>query len=450
MDDNNGDPLADDEDETNDGDPHTATHLKYLYAARFFSTFKDRLKEFAIPVLLITIWSDTFAPGAVYAFIGYACCILAMPRLGRSVGFGVGGFRMLTMKRTLHAQNACAVIALLALYILCATDSASFSATQTPFLCAAVLLCGTFGGLAAKAGTIAMEKEWLTEMVSEPSALSETNASLRRIDLCCKILAPLIFGLVVDGLSVTWGAVFAGMTYVLTWWPECRMLELLYASSPVLSGGREPRLLPNKPCLAHHADMWLDFRRQSVFLASLACGMIYATVLTDGGVMTQFFVSSDASISLTVIAIFRGVGAFMGIVGTYVFPHLRRACGDSNRRAGGYAIGALAIVIVIAVVVFRTLDADPTPRDYLLLSTVALSRGPLWIFDLCMTQLLQENVAGPSRGMVSGCHVALYTAFSMVISALAIVLHRPSSFMTLAYVSASFVASGAVVFNAWS
>ena len=49
--------------------------------------------------------------------------------------------------------------------------------------------------LCAQASRLALERDWVVVLASDSDELADLNAALRRIDLCCKLLAPLAFGL---------------------------------------------------------------------------------------------------------------------------------------------------------------------------------------------------------------------------------------------------------------
>lgn len=59
-----------------------------------------------------------------------------------------------------------------------------------------VMLVGSMGNLAATTSTISMEKDWVTTLAhesgSEEHTLNHLNSTMRRIDLMCKIIAPMV------------------------------------------------------------------------------------------------------------------------------------------------------------------------------------------------------------------------------------------------------------------
>ena len=58
-------------------------YLKLLYFSHFLSSWGDRMWQFAIPVILMIIFKNTFIPTAIYSIIIYVGNILAMPWIGK-------------------------------------------------------------------------------------------------------------------------------------------------------------------------------------------------------------------------------------------------------------------------------------------------------------------------------------------------------------------------------
>ena len=90
----------------------------------------------------------------------------------------------------------------------------------------------------------------------------------------------------------------------------------------------------------------------------------------------------------------------MGLVGTFVYPVLQK-------RKGVIGTGGIAIwfqLSFLSLCVLSTAYASDPGCDAvhtelgLLISGVVLSRMGLWVFDLAVTQLLQQEVDTPTGG----------------------------------------------------
>ena len=78
----------------------------------------------------------------------------------------------------------------------------------------------------------------------------------------------------------------------------------------------------------------------------------------------------------------------------------------------------------------------------LLMAGLILSRAGLWMTDLTVTQLVQENVAEKERGVVSGTQSAFNSILDLMHYVLAIILPKPNQFGILILISFSAVALG--------
>ncbi|XP_068248256.1 solute carrier family 40 member 1-like [Palaemon carinicauda] len=86
----------------------------------------------------------------------------------------------------------------------------------------------------------------------------------------------------------------------------------------------------------------------------------------------------------------------------------------------------------------------------LLLSGIITSRTGLWIADLAVTQLLQENVEEKERGAINGVQASLNQSLDLFRSILLIILPTTKTFGFLIIVSFLFVAVGWMLFGVYA
>ena len=151
--------------------------------------------------------------------------------------------------------------------------------------------------------TIAVERDWAT-CIAEGSSdmLSSLNARLKRIDLLCKLLAPLLVSALSTFMLYLWAAVVMAAFQPLSLAVELFWLGVVYRSCPALArdqarkDNRQP--LTNEdaedaplegiscvPCLDvcgsnRNNGHWLEFTRLPIFLSSLSASFLYMTVLS--------------------------------------------------------------------------------------------------------------------------------------------------------------------------
>ena len=73
----------------------------------------------------------------------------------------------------------------------------------------------------------------------------------------------------------------------------------------------------------------------------------------------------------------------------------------------------------------------------------------LWCFDLCVTQISQENIEEEERGFISGMQTSTYQIFSVIIQLLVIMYSNPKDFIVLVTVSVCGIMLSALLYSYW-
>ena len=82
----------------------------------------------------------------------------------------------------------------------------------------------------------------------------------------------------------------------------------------------------------------------------------------------------------------------------------------------------------------------------LMLIGVIGARFGLWMFDLTVTQLVQERVVEEERGVVSGVMNAMNSIMDMLHYVLVIIAPRPEDFRYLTFISVGSVSMGVLLY----
>ena len=217
---------------------------------------------------------------------------------------------------------------------------------------------------------------------------SGTNSILRRIDLCCKILAPILVGQIMTYISKVAGVLFLAGWNVVSVFGEYFLLWKVFQAVSALSqkvfdttrhddneedgssvdlSTEEPRgsrerldwmenedpgrgqtgteaLVPavstrpsrqraRKPSIfARFKKRILTFKtgwhiyfRQSVARPGLALASLYFTVISFGAITTGY--AYTQCLNESILSIVRGVGSLFGVFATFIYPRLRNAVG---------------------------------------------------------------------------------------------------------------------------
>ncbi|KAK0723121.1 Ferroporti-1 [Lasiosphaeria miniovina] len=198
-----------------------------LYASHFLSTWNMRSYEFTVILLFAQAYPNTLLPTSVRGVLTNGAALLLSPSIGRCVDRNAARFR--TMRLTIVVQRA-AIVAGCALWAAVFLSSGAWSSplsTGKDVLVAALVGLGMVERVCAVANNLVMERDWVPTMASavsggggggggssgNPPPLHTLNATMRRIDLVSKILAPVFVSAIAIGAGTDKGALYlAGVT----------------------------------------------------------------------------------------------------------------------------------------------------------------------------------------------------------------------------------------------
>ncbi|KAG6947345.1 hypothetical protein JG688_00015591 [Phytophthora aleatoria] len=442
--------------------------LMYLYAGHLLSAWGDRMWEFAVPILFMEIFVDTLLPGACFSLVMYASCLIAIPSVGRQLD-AANRWKAMRLAIVLENANIVASTGLLgAMLLLTDADGLHKPEWTWPLtlLFVGTLVCGGVGQVLSEAQTLGIERDWVVIIAQSSgaersSALVSLNTILRRIDLACKLLGPLAFGIIMDfaGRDPTTRAMIGASTVAI--WNglstplEYFMTRDIYTLVPQLAL-KEESLEPSndeelqasadgQSMLTRYAGMWRNYSRHPVFLLSFSYCALYMTVLDNGSLNTAYLKWRGVPDSL--LGSSRGAGAVFGLLGTVLFPYLRRTISRLER------VAVLSIwlfwLFLAPVLVAFLLAGESRASDYVMLCCMVGARMWLWSADLAETQLMQEWIEPSRRGAINAMQTATYQLFFMLIQVIGVIFHDPRQFEALVLFSVATVLAAAVGFTLW-
>mmetsp|Transcript_7181 Transcript_7181/g.13313 ORF Transcript_7181/g.13313 Transcript_7181/m.13313 type:complete len:543 (+) Transcript_7181:163-1791(+) len=466
------------------------------------AAFGDRLWLFAIPMLFAEIWSGSFLAVGLYNLILYAALIVIMPISGWLID-RISRMRLMALAIVVDNVFVCLACML--------TFSTSFFIGDDEtlwWILGGTTACSIVAQFFANTSTIALEKDWMPVIVGEEkSALSRFNSWLRRIDLACKFIAPMIFAILLQKITAHRPTrIRIGSSFVLVWnaismLPEILLSYSVYANSPQLSVRDRSSQSKNEsekqedtkfamdgddmirdiedhfnsrqqgccsrlasccakwPIIGPLCEGWGEWMKSDITSISLGYTLLYASVLAPGPLLTAYL--KTIGLPDIVIGLSMGLGAVFGLIGTVIFEPLSRCA--SLPRIGLATIWLWCIFLAPTLVVFlptsskstntsldSLLDVSAVVKGYILLSTVTVGRIWLWAFDLAETQILQQYVDQDRRGRVAATQSSIATLWTLVIYGLSVVYHKPEQFNYLVFFSFGFVFMGAVFTSFWT
>ncbi|PWY67212.1 iron transporter [Aspergillus heteromorphus CBS 117.55] len=418
--------------------------------------------EFGAVLFLASIFPGTLLYASVYALIRSLSAVLLSSWLGGAIDRSdrlraVRG--SILWQRIPVAVSCLCFVALLTMELEISTSAPTTLRSLLLFAGTVVLAC--VEKLAAVANTVAVGRDWVI-VISDALAIpkQDLNASMRRIDLSCKLLAPVVISLV-DGFSTrvaVWtvfgvNALSVGVEYVT--------VKQVYLAVPQLErcarrGGVDETQDGNNErrdtmqglatrvsrCVRNTAAPWREYLASPVFLASFALSLLYLTVLSFGTTMVTYLLHTGFT-PLQVSAMRIGAVA-AELSGTWAAPYIMSRIGPI--RSGLWFLNWQFGCLASAVAAFAYFDGQSKVVAVSLIVGVALSRIGLWGFDLSVQFLVQEGVDEHARARFSSTEMALQSIFELLSFATTIAFHLPEQFKYPVYVSYGGIAMAAVCF----
>ncbi|KAJ8525656.1 hypothetical protein ON010_g15458 [Phytophthora cinnamomi] len=425
--------------------------------------------EFAVPILFMEIFVDTLLPSACFSLVMYATCLIAIPWVGRQLD---AANRWKAMQFAIVLENANIIASTLLLgSILLITNADGLHKPEWTWplmlLFVGTLVCGGVGQVLSEAQTLGIERDWVVIIAQNggeerSSVLASLNTVLRRIDLACKLLGPLAFGVIMDfaGHDPTTRAMIGASTVAI--WNglstplEYFMTRDIYKLVPELATKEDPEMphdegqqqqaaTDSKSTLSRYAAMWRNYSQHPVFLLSFSYCTLYMTILDNGSLNTAYLKWRGIPDSL--LGSSRGAGAVFGLLGTMLFPYLRRTISRLERVAV-VSIWLFWLCLAPVLVAFL-LTGESRVSDYVMLCCMVGARAWLWSADLAETQIMQEWIEPSRRGAINAMQTATYQLFYMLIQVMGVVFHDPREFEALVFFSVTTVLAAAVGFTVW-
>lgn len=409
--------------------------------------------EFGAVLFLATIYPGTLLPVSIYALIRALSAVLLSPKIGHLID---SSSRLPLIRLSILGQRI-AVVASCAIFLVLFHKKASlYGLTLTPFFILLVLLA-CMEKLCSILNTIAIERDWVVVIAAEDaSVLENLNAQMRRIDLSCKMLAPLAVALL-DGWSASMAVWMILITNTVSVGIEYPLLARTFRQVPSLGetrltpvdGGNtradaspEPEQGLNTStntfwgrCFALRCTSLGFYMRQSAFLPSLALSILYLTVLSFSGQMITFLLAlTDPKISSTSLGLLRTLSTVSEISSTFIAPRVMSRIGAV--RAGIWFLSWQAMWLSSAVgLLWVGSEWSSQPSLPVFILGVILSRFGLWSFDLCAQLIIQESVLPAFRGSFSAVEASLQNFFEICAFATTVIFPEPEQFRYPAIIS---------------
>ncbi|KAF9945100.1 hypothetical protein BGZ70_004043 [Mortierella alpina] len=404
-----------------------------LYISHFLTSWVDRSFEFASYLLIAKVFTSSLLQSSLYGLITTLAALLLSNRIGNWINLLS---RLQTYRITLLTQKLSIVISTLLFYVLDRSDH------NRTLLYAFIIVLGCTLKLAFIGNSIAIEKDWA--MIISDGHIELLLPTMRRIDLICKTLSPILIGPLLLAPSWVVATAISAWTVVSTLL-EYILISQIHRDVPELRS-RAPYNSSATPGAEEEAAAVevtaREYIHHKTFLATLALGMLYMNVLSFGGTMTSYLVLIGYNSGL--LGIMKAVCGIMGVAGTYLMPLLAKKIGTV--RTGLWSIWQLALTLAVVVIALTNRQSN-TATSVLLFGGMALSRLGLWMFDIAENLILQDYTEPVHITSIAGWQYSLCNLFDLLQFALTIAVSDPARFIIPASISLSATAGAAIIYT---
>lgn len=270
------------------------------------------------------------------------------------------------------------------------------------------------------------------------------NSRLKRIDLITEVTAPVFAGAVMFLPSFSFfntGFTIVAVLNVLTFVPEYLLLTSIKGIVEFVKP--QDQSLYINPIQEFKAGI-RDFNDSRFVVPMIAYSFLWLSVLSPHGVLLSGFLKDGNKLSEFQISIFRGLGAFFGMIPTFLFPVMQNTWGLV--KSSKILLGFQSICVLAAAFVFQS---NLNGAVYFFLALILLSRIGLYGFSIGESEARQMYIPSHLRGRINGVGVSLTSFATLILFAVGTLLPGSNDFLILIWISSISVLLGFFVVLNW-
>lgn len=458
-----------------------------IYLSRALSAWGDRMWSFGAGLFMVALDpSDSLRLVAVSGFLTCLSVIL----LGAAIGTWIDHRpRLLAAKVFLTVQNLSVALscAILGFYFWDEMEE-TFDSWVPWVVSVVVILIGTLANLASVGSKIVVEKDWIVVIAGgDNNKLAQMNSVFRTLDLSCLILAPILAGMLFDYVSYSFTALFIAGWNLVSVCLEYALLVKIYRQHPELSKkvsqsrqGEEEEPGSNMGNRLRSTVLsWKMYYDHPVRNAGFGLACLYMTVLGFDNITYGY--CQKQCVRESVLGGLVGISAIIGVTASLTFPFLRRAINVARTGVVGFTSLVLVLSFCVASIWLpgspfkyyhggsgnsfnsslennSTAGGDAEDDCYVdsqisvwtLLVGIIAARFGLWLSDLSVTQILQENVEESFRGTIGGVQGGLNSTMDLIKFTLVIIWPNSETFGWLILASYAFICLGMLSYTSYA
>lgn len=454
---------------------------RWLYLSHFFAHVSDTLWQFAATIFLSAcanyqslIFVSTFGLS-----INIGTCF-AVPALGKWIDNGLLGNRLQVARILIAGKHFAVLLAVLLSWVLIILfssqsdgaysssitpspsplqSSLSKNTNMTPATVVALIgihIVGMAAAVLNQTYNVVMERDWVVVLgecsdnmdVPQHRWLSNTNATMKGITL----LAPGVVSILVIENNLQLVCLLVGILHVAAWTIEKCSVTKMYEGVDALkqrqastSEVKERDITPDIETIDFDSlaslastkkleEKWglVVYLDQPAAWSGLGLALLYANSLTFGnGILTAYLLYHGTAIEL--VGAFRGISSAIGLLGTIAYTYSIRFCSLEATGLLGLALQTFCMTLAVVALSLSNDEEDDVNGATLplLISSICASRLGMWVGDISITQIQQQETPEDIRCVVGGVQEALNAFFLMISFGLGILFRDPKDFIYL-------------------
>ena len=418
--------------------------VRDIFLSRILTRSGDQAWDFAVPLTLVSIFASGVQAAALYFLAVRMGQVVLAPKIGALVDQWP---RIKTIRIGIGTQVTFMLAGVGILYMLSQKGSREISTPMDILWFSALILTGLMSNLGSLIADIAVANDIIPVIV--PTAnLPTVNARLHQIDLTTEVASPIAAGFLLaaspSNLPLL-GFTIIALWNVLSFFPEYRLLQSVLKLCPELQTKKNHAPPTRDPSLGQKlVGGWRAFLRQPAMLSMAAYALLWLSVLSPHGILLAAYLKKGWGLSESALGIFRGAGAFCGLVATYLYPKYAFKYGTVAASRGFILFQATAVALSLLSFCMRS------DLRYASLGFILLSRIGLYGFSVGEVQIRQQSIAENERGRVNGFASALTSIATLGLYGAGTFYAEVDQFHILVYTSGIAVGTAALIFCAWS
>lgn len=410
-----------------------------ILLSRFLTRFGDQAWDFAIPLVLISLFPGQLQNVAGYYLVSKIAQFFInpivlrwidhLPRL-RVYQLGIGS-------QTISVLLTWIIILLFSQNLLLKSESIFW------LIYLSLAIVGIVGSLGATLMEISVGYDLAADQI-HPNELPVFNSRLKRVDLITEVTAPIFAGVLLmipqmSGWSI--GFSLVAILNFVTFVPEYILLSSIQGIDQKKS--LQPSELQSNPIQEFKAG-FRYFKDQSYVVPMLAYAFLWLSVLSPHGVLLAGYLKDSGNISELNISIFRGLGAFFGMIPTFLFPVLNKKFGLV--KTSKILLGFQTFCVLFGAIAFQWGGQNAL---IIFLVMILFSRIGLYGFSIAESEARQLYIPASQRGRINGVGVSLTSFATLILFGIGTLLPQSNDFTVLVWLSAGSVLIGFVILLKW-